>query len=199
MYQLKIELQAGKYEIWRRVLMPENASFQELHRVIQVVFDWQDSHLHECYTLADPKSVVLDVPVETLERKAVMVDLGARNAGWLKDVAVLDEKQVRLSEVFEQDNVCIYHYDFTDNWFHIIRLEKVVDFGQAGEANGPEKAQLTERCGTRPPEGVGGIGGFDDYMHVIADKKNPFREQMMDWVEGLEERELTIEEINKNL
>ncbi|MEU8178932.1 plasmid pRiA4b ORF-3 family protein [Microbispora hainanensis] len=42
-YQLKISLYGG---LWRRVLVPENYSLGALHRMIQVLFGWDDDHLH---------------------------------------------------------------------------------------------------------------------------------------------------------
>ena len=199
MYQLKIDIQVGKFEIWRRVLVPCDDSFYDLHQVIQKVFDWQDSHMHEFFTLVDAEGFTADMPACLCERKEVIVDTNARNAKWVKDTEhMMDEKETLLSEVFDKTDVCIYHYDFTDDWCHIIRLEKVIDDGDsASEKSG--KAQLLDRKGTRPPEGVGGESGFVDYVRVVEDKRNPFREQMLDWVEGLEERNLSIEEINESL
>ena len=192
-------MQAGGFEIWRRVLVAEDLSFQKLHGVIQAAFDWQDTHKHECFVLAEPVEFGAGVPVESLERKAVIVgDDGARGAG-SEDAVMLNENETVLSDVFADADMCVYHYDFTDNWFHVIRLEKVVeDLADLGELAGGQ-AKLLDRCGVRPPEGVGGVSGFEGYVNVIADKKHPFREQMMDWVEGLEERDLTIEEINRNM
>jgi hypothetical protein len=42
-YQLKVSL-SGR--VWRRVRVPANMSLGELHYVIQVLFDWDDDHLH---------------------------------------------------------------------------------------------------------------------------------------------------------
>lgn len=212
MYQLRIDIQVGKFEIWRRVLVPRGATFYDLHRVIQTVFDWQDSHLHEFFTLVDAAGFTDDMPACLCPRKDVIVDRNGRNWSWVKETENrLDEKEIVLSDVFDKTDLCIYHYDFTDDWCHIIRLEKVVDGADcvAGEGNGNngaadtkcaeggcEKAKLLDREGTRPPEGVGGETGFEDFVRVVEDKRNPFREQMLDWVEGLEERELTIDEIN---
>lgn len=45
-YQLKITLAGSEPPIWRRVLMPGDANLAELHRVIQHVMGWSNSHLH---------------------------------------------------------------------------------------------------------------------------------------------------------
>jgi hypothetical protein len=45
-YQLKITLRHSKPPIWRRVLVNSELSLGQLHRVIQGVMEWGDSHLH---------------------------------------------------------------------------------------------------------------------------------------------------------
>ena len=42
MYQLKITIRDSKPPIWRRVLVPEQIPFSELHAVIQLAFGWND-------------------------------------------------------------------------------------------------------------------------------------------------------------
>ncbi|GGC56628.1 plasmid pRiA4b ORF-3 family protein [Marinobacter halophilus] len=45
-YQIKVSLMGAQPPIWRRVLIAPEASFQDLHRIIQVAMGWQASHLH---------------------------------------------------------------------------------------------------------------------------------------------------------
>ena len=33
--------------IWRRILLPRELNFAQLHEVIQAAFGWTDSHLHQ--------------------------------------------------------------------------------------------------------------------------------------------------------
>src|SRR6266851_916014 len=33
--------------IWRRIEVPDSYTLKQLHRIIQIVMGWQDSHLHE--------------------------------------------------------------------------------------------------------------------------------------------------------
>ena len=46
-YQFKIELKNIKPLIWRRILVPENYTFGDLHVAIQDCMGWTDTHLHE--------------------------------------------------------------------------------------------------------------------------------------------------------
>jgi len=38
--------------VWRRVLVPGNRRLDDLHRIIQICFEWQDSYRHRFYTAA---------------------------------------------------------------------------------------------------------------------------------------------------
>ncbi|GGE36324.1 hypothetical protein GCM10011391_13930 [Pullulanibacillus camelliae] len=46
-YQFKITLMHAEPPIWRTVQIDSRASFEELHEVIQIAFQWMDVHLHD--------------------------------------------------------------------------------------------------------------------------------------------------------
>ena len=46
-YQIKVSLDGSTPPIWRRLLVSEHASLQQLHDIIQVAMGWLDSHLHQ--------------------------------------------------------------------------------------------------------------------------------------------------------
>lgn len=48
-YQLKAQLKDIRPPVWRRLLVPSEMTFAELHRVLQKAFDWEDRHLHTFY------------------------------------------------------------------------------------------------------------------------------------------------------
>ncbi|WP_431900437.1 plasmid pRiA4b ORF-3 family protein [Nonomuraea sp. bgisy101] len=45
-HQLKVTLRGVRPPVWRRVHVPSAANLAELHEAIQVVFGWQQHHLH---------------------------------------------------------------------------------------------------------------------------------------------------------
>lgn len=47
--QLKVTLKGMKPAVWRRVLLPANVTFTQLHYVIQGAMGWENSHLHAFY------------------------------------------------------------------------------------------------------------------------------------------------------
>jgi hypothetical protein len=46
-YQLKITLKYMRPPVWRRVQVASEITLAKLHRVIQEVMGWYDSHLHQ--------------------------------------------------------------------------------------------------------------------------------------------------------
>nr|MBA3531439.1 plasmid pRiA4b ORF-3 family protein [Ardenticatenales bacterium] len=46
-YQLKVTLKGTKPPIWRRIQVRGSTTLGKLHRILQVVMGWTDSHLHQ--------------------------------------------------------------------------------------------------------------------------------------------------------
>lgn len=101
--QLKISLDRMRPPVWRRVQLPAAAPLVLLHRVIQIIMNWDDDHLH-AFTV------------------------GRRQYGDLSYTADLDdEDELRLSAAFAATDTITYRYDFGDCWDHTVRCEKVLD------------------------------------------------------------------------
>ncbi len=48
--QLKVQLRDVYPAVWRRFTLGDNLSIADLHRIIQVLMDWDDEHLH-CFRI----------------------------------------------------------------------------------------------------------------------------------------------------
>lgn len=196
LYQLMIQMELCNHDIWRRIIIPSSATFYKLHKTIQSVFDWLDYHLHEFYLIEHPEEFTSDRPLYTYSRKLVIVDgtdLEVQNFLDPEKYEIRKDTDTLLREVFNENKMCIYNYDFGDDWNHVITLEKVISDGK------DSKIALVDRQGKRPPEDVGGKSGFEEYLRIISDKNDPEYEKMMIWASGQEERDRTIDEINKQL
>jgi hypothetical protein len=55
-----------------------------------------------------------------------------------------------------------YLYDFGDNWRHIVTLEKLVAATPA-----PKKPSCIDGARCCPPEDVGGISGYFEFLRVL--------------------------------
>ncbi|MGB5732932.1 MAG: plasmid pRiA4b ORF-3 family protein [Thiohalocapsa sp.] len=158
-YQLKVTLKGSKPPIWRRFLIASSVTLPELHGALQVIMGWTDSHLHQ-FTAGGREFGVLDP-----------------NFG-LDDVT--DEKGVRLDRLLanEKDSMR-YEYDFGDGWEHAILLEKALP---------PEPNKVLPVCinakGGCPPEDVGGLWGYYNFLDTIKDPKHSEHEELKEWVGG---------------
>ena len=45
-YVCKIVMEDTHPPVWRRVVVPERITFREMHEIIQILFGWEDMHLH---------------------------------------------------------------------------------------------------------------------------------------------------------
>lgn len=170
-YQLKITLKGAKPPIWRRVLVPDNLTLNQLHHVIQIAMGWYDSHLHE-FNINN-------------------ISYGAPDFEFMDDMA--DDRKVRLSQVIGKSTRRFrYVYDFGDDWEHVIEIENVLPYE-------PERTYPVCLAGKRacPPEDVGGIWGYEAFLETIKDPSDPEYEEMLEWVgEDFDPEEFDINEVN---
>ena len=70
----------------------------------------------------------------------------------------------------------IYTYDFGDNWQHTILIEAVA-------AADPTTIypRFIEVANRAPPEDVGGIPGFENFLNVMAKPKHPEHADIKQW------------------
>jgi hypothetical protein len=152
--------------IWRRIEVPEDYSFYELHVAIQDAMGWLDYHLHE-FRLHDPRSrqpMRIGLPDDEDDLEPPL------RAGW----------KVPIKRYFKRpgDRVA-YGYDFGDNWQHDVQLTAIAL---------AEPARAYPRCadGARacPPEDCGGIPGYEELLRILADAKHPERRSTIAWLKG---------------
>ncbi len=173
-FQLRIDLKGISPPIWRRVLVPADATLDNLHDIIQAVMPWWDAHLHE------------------FERDGVNYGI-PNDDNWYP---VVDSRTIALREVLPNAGVTInYQYDFGDSWDHKIRLEKVLD---------PDPDIVYPVCtkGKRacPPEDCGGIHGYMYMLEVMKDPKNDEYETYLDWLDDdFDPEAFDLEEANDGL
>lgn len=195
-YQLKIRLMLEHYDIWRRILIPARCTFQELHMAIQFTFGWFGYHLYEFSVMDENYKAEEGTSLYAYPKKIRIVDGEDPEVEQFLErdrYEVKYDTKTSLREIFQETDRCIYTYDFGDNWEHEIILEKV-------ERDSHNRIPyLLEQKGERPPEDVGGEGGFEEYMRIVSDPENPEYEFMVQWSENTRADQRTIEEINRQL
>jgi len=156
-FQIKVFLKYSKPPIWRRVLVRSDTRLDQMHEIIQAVMDWDDSHLHQ---------FIIDDEYYGYHPFANAPDL-------------LDSRKFELSDFMgKEGDKFIYEYDFGDSWEHILLLEKILP-AEAG-VHYPTCTAGERAC---PPEDIGGMWGYDEFLEALADPDHEMYEEYIDWVE----------------
>ncbi|NLK96536.1 MAG: plasmid pRiA4b ORF-3 family protein [Epulopiscium sp.] len=187
-YQVKVSLRDIEPVIWRRLRIPGNITFQQLHQIIQAAFGWLDYHLYN-FKFERSKTVV-----------AVPDDNYAPGDLYGEDITELDARTTIIDELLGNNDSCVYEYDFGDSWEHEIIIER-----QLKDTKKNSIPECLDGARHRPPEDVGGAGGYEYFLNIIMDKKNPQREEMLYWAEKdtrgriFDPEYFNISEVNRRL
>ena len=166
-YQFNIELHHIEPSIWRRIEVPYDYTFWDLHVAIQDAMGWDDSHLHRFEIKLENSRVPSFIGIPMDEDFNHMPEFVIR-AGW----------EVPLSEVFDLPGVAVqYEYDFGDSWQHTILLESI--HLAKSRVRYPKCIDGQRAC---PPEDCGGIWGYHNILEVLADRKHPEYADVREWV-----------------
>lgn len=213
-YIIRIELEHSDPLIWRQVIMPAGATFNMLHDIVQQVTNFQSGyplggyHLFEFDLAEDGIRVTNDEEAylehqyfkknkkEFAERLKNMEPKFKRfEEAYQERLSAVVRKPsgIKIDEFLEKHGELIYNYDFGDGWQFRIKLETIVDdyyFGFPTLLDGAE---------TAPPEDVGGISGFYEFLHIYQDEKHPEHKETKEWAHSLYFREYDPEWINSML
>ncbi len=160
-FELLVTLDLEIYKATRRIIVPANLEFQQLHKVLQSVFNWYNYHLYD-FTILDDENhpVARLVPFE-------------EDLEYDPEDILMEEHTI--SEYLPEYRHILYRYDMGDGWEHEIQLIRIL------EDYDKESPYLVEASGQAPPEDVGGIGGFLDFYEIMSNPDHPEYEEMEKW------------------
>jgi hypothetical protein len=162
-YQFKITLLESKPPIWRRIQV-NDCTLDQFHEHIQTAMGWTNSHLHQFrigeQLYADP--LLMEEDFEEME---------CRDSTRTKLSAILPKTGKRYRFVYE--------YDFGDSWDHDVLFEGCVQ-AEPGRSY-PLCLEGKRAC---PPEDVGGVPGYADFLQAIQNPDNAQHDDMLEWVGG---------------
>jgi hypothetical protein len=160
LYELHVELEDITPPVWRRLIVPGDMTLPELHRLLQLVMGWTDSHLHS-FTFG--KTTYSIGSVDDLE-----------------ELDMLDERRVTLESALATSvKTFVYEYDFGDSWRHLIAWKPVAK-------PNPERSYPLCTGGARsaPPEDCGGTGGYENFLEAIRDPRHEEHDSFLTWIGG---------------
>jgi hypothetical protein len=158
-YQLKITLTDPRPPVWRRIQVGD-CTLDKIHEHLQTAMGWTNSHMHhfriDGKLYGDPMLLA-----ETFE-----------------ELNYADSTRTRLSDIFlEGGQRFRFEYDFGDGWQHEVLFE-----GRLGAEPGKRYPLCVEGARACPPEDVGGVWGYVDFLEAIADPEDERHEELREWV-----------------
>lgn len=164
----------------RRVFVPENLNFYQLHNVLQGVFEWHDRHLHQFVLEQDRYGRPVRIIALDEEEK-------------LEEVECLNSLNTMVGEIFQKYKKIDYEYDFGDGWCHTVKCRRFI-------ADHPDPyPSCIQAIGDAPMEDSGGPGGFAMIREIMQDPKHPEYRNVSEWVRGSLWRPLDVELLNRRI
>lgn len=164
-YEFKITLREIKPKIWRKIQVPDNYNFWDLHVAIQDAMGWQDYHLHQ-FEVKDSKT-------------GNKVFIGSPGEDGIAGYEVIPGNKAKISKYFlSPKDEALYEYDFGDGWEHEVLLEKILP-AESGTKY-PKCIAGKRAC---PPEDCGGPCGYEELLEVIKNPNSPEYEERMEWLQ----------------
>jgi pRiA4b ORF-3-like protein len=156
-------------KVWRRIIVPGQFTFDQLHKAIQAGMGWKESHLFsfsengiaDIFSITSPYDEESGIDARIVDLSKILLDV--HNTGFMGDPR----------------KTITYIYDYGDFWEHMLDVEAVI----------PEdgiKAELMDGAGACPPEDCGGVHGFEDLKKSLRTGKvsEIHGESWMPWLEG---------------
>lgn len=156
-HDLVVTLLGTAPPIWRRIQVPSAVTLPGLHLIIQCAMGWENYHLHS-FSIGG-------VLYETPDPDGVYPERGK------------DERRVRLKKIAcHVSNELWYTYDFGDGWRHHIYV-RAIGAPRTGETY-PRCVAGGQAC---PPEDVGGLHGYEEYLAALASRRHPRHKELLQW------------------
>jgi hypothetical protein len=154
--QLRAELRHLRPAVWRRLQVPASMTLARLHKVLQIAMGWTDSHLHE-FRIGGAR-------------------FGMPDRDWPDSPPMTPEGRVTLAQALASGvKSFAYLYDFGDHWEHEVRIEALLDC----TPDTPAPVCL-EGANRWPPEDVGGVPGYFDFLQAINDPTHDEHADMLE-------------------
>jgi hypothetical protein len=176
LYQFKITLLESSPPIWRRIQV-KDSTLDGFHERVQTAMGWTNSHLHQ-----------FDIEGQRHGNPELLDD-------GFDDFDGIDSTVTKISEIVPPDGSrlrFLYEYDFGDGWEHevlfegYIRAEKGCRF--------PVCVEGERRC---PPEDVGGIWGYGEFLEALGDPNHERHAEYVAWGGKFDPEEFDAERTTK--
>jgi hypothetical protein len=153
---VRVTLREIEPPIWRELSLPDSYTLEQLHRCIQLTFDWFDYHLYE-FQIASRRYERADSEAEGEDAAGIhLADLKLRNG-----------------------SAFLYAYDMGDGWEHDVVIQSVKPLEPAEESD--RLGYVVGGARAAPPEDVGGPAGYEQLLRAVQ-RRSATDEDFVAWV-----------------
>ncbi|MBQ7599046.1 MAG: plasmid pRiA4b ORF-3 family protein, partial [Clostridia bacterium] len=169
-FEIEAVMDLAVYKARRKLIVPLDSTFRDLHVMLQIAFGWSDYHLYE---FKAGKTCIM----ENDEM------IGIREPA-------LEPSEHALSELLQKGTKIKYYYDFGDGWEIDLKVRSVI------EDHDKAYPVCTSADGAAPPEDVGGVYGYADFLNAYNDPENPEHDEVHEWADGFWDYEADSDRIS---
>ena len=160
-FKFRIELEGSHPTISREFLIPSDFTFYKLHHTVQIVMGWENYHLYE------------------FSIDSYRIGQQFEEDGFNGPNEIIDSKTIKIGDVLKSKGQKLdYLYDFGDYWQHTLTLERIIE-----DLTIPFPVCCSGNLNC-PPEDVGGLPGFYDFLKIMNKPKHPEYKELLKWVKS---------------
>ncbi|MDR0286476.1 MAG: plasmid pRiA4b ORF-3 family protein, partial [Clostridiales bacterium] len=202
-YQFYAELNEYKSKMWRRFQVTGDITIARLGYIAQVLFEMTASHLmaievpqgenfrsymRRNYPNTAHKYMVYDINTDQIMRYEIPDNDLEPFDDPHRNVKVADATQTKLRHaISEPDDKLNVNYDYGDDWWVMLTLEKVF---LDKDLPGSELPRVLDGAGFGIVEDVGGTGRLEDFAKAFKKKKGEDYKLFSEWL-GVEDFDMT--------
>lgn len=180
-YEIKVTIKNSKPPIWRKIIIPANINFMQMHNIIQVAFEWLNYHLYE-FTFKEFSERI------TNDRESCEES----DDFYPEPCKTLYAAEVSVDKYLKKVKKFTYIYDFGDWWEHTVEIVNCIEDYEY------DYPRVTKFRQASPPDDCGGIYGYYDFLEQYLDDSDPDHDSMVEWAESQGYHDdYDINEINK--
>lgn len=180
--ELLVKLDLDVYFAERKVIVPLDIDFMELHKILQITYGWANYHLHDFLIYDKNDKCVLRI-ISTDEEE---LDVFSK-------YKVVYESDIMISEYINKGYKIIYEYDFGDDWRHEIIIQDLIE---NFDKNYPVCISVD---GEAPPEDVGGVVGYKEFLEIMKNPNHPEYDSLKRWAQSQRYYMTDIKTVNRRL
>ncbi|QKY70191.1 plasmid pRiA4b ORF-3 family protein [Lentibacillus sp. CBA3610] len=193
--ELNVRLMLEEKNVWRRLIVPLDRTFPQLHNILQTAIGWRDYHLHEFFVFDDhgtDDALSNNHPGLMADDTKAIVNLVDNEEAfdYPDEIPRKLETGIKLTDYLPEAKQLAYVYDLGDDWRHWIEVTDVI------ENYASNHPVCLDGEGDAPPEDVGGEGGYLEFLEIIDDPNHPEHDDMKQWARSQLYTSFNLKKVN---